>query len=65
MAIRNIFLEAWSALTATGLTALVVMLMIAPFVFSLIANMGRPVPRAARIRVPRRRMTRAVRTLPS
>jgi hypothetical protein len=65
MPIRNVLVEAWTALTATGLAIVALSLMFAPFLISVIANFGRPVPRTARSRKPRLRPASAPRTLPS
>jgi hypothetical protein len=64
MPIRNFFADTWTALTATGLAVVALTLVFAPFVISLIANFGRPVPRAARSLRARPRPARAVQTLP-
>ena len=48
MVVRNVFVESWIGLHTAGVTFFVLALMAAPFLVSLIANLGRPVPVALR-----------------
>jgi hypothetical protein len=54
---KNFMSDAWLQLSGAGVLILAAVMFIAPFVISIIANIGRPVPRAApRYAKPRRLM---------
>ncbi|HVY90501.1 MAG TPA: hypothetical protein VG942_16660 [Hyphomonadaceae bacterium] len=48
MTVRNIFVDSWVHASTAGITIFVLALMALPFLISLIANIGRPVPVALR-----------------
>jgi hypothetical protein len=55
MAIRNFLAEAWMQLSGAGLLVLAAILMVTPFIISIISNIGRRVPATAQRHVAARR----------
>lgn len=60
MTIKTWLAETWMHVSATGILLFGLVMLLTPFVISLVANIGRPIPRAARA-VNGRRMLAAPR----
>jgi hypothetical protein len=48
MTIKTWLAETWMHVSATGILILGLVMLVAPFLISLVANIGRPIPRAVR-----------------
>jgi phage-related minor tail protein len=48
MTIKTWLAETWMHVSATGILIFGLVMLVAPFLISLVANIGRPIPRAVR-----------------